>query len=198
MAKTVVASVSISVALDTADEEIYMSVSAAAKSTKAENVGTDKEYVQQSQFKPGDTAYFIVYHHPDVQIDQIVSTYGTVALAQANRVFNQCEDLSFTKDESIKEDSDTYNESSVSNSVSSYVIQWYTNSIPVQLAPDYKTFRSQQFKIALGRVKYTTITDIYQLKLPAQIPDSTLNCPNEDSETPSFPIHVLFVGSKAP
>jgi len=198
MAKTVVASVSISVALDTADEDIYMSVQAAAKSTKAENVGTDLEYTQTSQFKPGDTAYFIVYHHPDVVIDKVVSSYGTVALTQSNRVFTQCEDLAFTKDESIKEDSDTYNEASVSNSVSSYVIQWTTNSIPVQLAPDYKTFRSQQFKIALGRVKYSTITDIYQLKLPAQIPDSTLNCPSEDTETPSFPIHVIFIGSKAP
>lgn len=196
MANKVVASVGITVALSTEATEkgLYMSVQAAKQSENADDIGTDSEFTNTSQFNAGDTAYFIVYHHPDVVIDQIVSSYGTLQLHQANRAFTQCDVLSFTTIEDLKESDTKYNEAAVSQSVGgSYSVQWYTSSIPVQLALDKKTFRSQTFNLAIGNFKYSTITDIYKLSLPAQIPASTLNCPNSDTDT--FPIQIIFIGS---
>jgi len=194
MAKTVVASVGITVALDTQDVDkgLYMNVQAAKQSENADDIGTDSEFSQTSQFAPGDTAYFLVYHHPDVVMDAIYSSYGTPILHESDRTMTECDTLSFTTVEDLKESDTKYNEASVSNAVASYQTHWYTTSIPIQLATDKKTFRSQVFQVAIAKIKYTTKIDIYRLTLPGQLPTTALDCPSEESET--FPIQIIFIG----
>ncbi len=150
------------------------------------------KYVGNSSFKPGDTAYFALYKPSEVSISQVISTWGSVVPA-GSYTSTEIEVLSFTELnlDADTEDKEVYNEASVNKPIDSYDFHWYTSAINVQLLDNKKTFRSQEFQIAIAKCQFKTTATMYSLQLPAVIPADPFLKAGEQAE---YPIQVVFVG----
>lgn len=152
-----------------------------------------EKYVSGSSFLPGDTAYFALYKPAEVSITQVITTYGSVVPA-GTYTSNQVEMLEFTElnlDADTEDAKEVYNEAGVGKPIDSYDLHWFTPTINIQLLENKKTFRSQEFQIAIAKCQYVTTATMYSLQLPAVIPPDPFLKAGEQAE---YPIQVVFVG----
>lgn len=180
----VVASVNITVQKTTEDIDAQYEVSAEVYAKKE-----DGTYESQSQFEPGETAYIGLFKlHNVVTVSESVASAGTLSSAGTANFENR-EDLVFTTLASTKSKDAKYNEASISKPATSYNLHWYTSAINLVLLDDKKTFRSQQFNIAVASCLYNSEAQMYELQIPAQFPSNPHLKPDEQS----YPIAVIFV-----
>ena len=128
-----------------------------------------------TQFQPGDIAWFLVYQSQNVVIDYVKASAGTV-VAGSQQNFSRTEDFNF-------EDGD-----SVSLPVPSYGITsvlWIGNSLGnLTLGGDGMSMKADSKGVAIARVTYMVTPDSFGIVAPATVAGLV-----------DFPILVLVKGS---
>lgn len=128
-----------------------------------------------TQFQPGDTAWFLIYKSQNVDIDYIKASAGTV-VSGGQQNFSRTEDLSF-------EDTDSASLPVPSDGITS--VLWIGNSLGnLTLSGDGMSIRADSKGVAIARVTYMVSPESFGIVAPTAVAGLV-----------DFPILVLVKGS---
>lgn len=121
----------------------------------------------KTSFAPGDTAYFLIFKSQGVDVQQILSSAGSISRRSRSLYVTRTEDVFFN---------DT-NEGSLgvpSTGIDSIV--WLGNSLGlVTLQSDQMTLKSTQKGIAIARITYSTSPESYGIQSPKSVGNGIIN-----------------------
>lgn len=114
----------------------------------------------RSSFLPGETAYFLIFRTPNIRIDHIIPSAGSVRGANAGEV-RKTEDISF-------DDAATSSLSVPASSIQS--VTWLGNSLGgLTLQGDRTTVKAISSGVAVARVTYVASPDAYGIVSPTHV-----------------------------
>jgi hypothetical protein len=131
----------------------------------------------QTGFSPGQPAYILAYRTPNVVITSVVASAGTVT-PQGTVAVTVAEELSF-------DDSRTATLQKPVAGAALASVEWFGTSLgALELQDDKVTVQAADKGVAVCRVTYVAVPDVYKLQSPASINGQT-----------DFPILVLIQGT---
>ncbi len=114
----------------------------------------------RNSFLPGETAFFLIFRTPNIRIDRIIPSAGSVINAHAGQV-RRTEDISF-------DDAATSSLSVPASSIQS--VTWLGNSLGgLALQGDRTTVKATNSGVAVARVTYATTPDAYGIVSPPHV-----------------------------
>lgn len=128
-----------------------------------------------TQFQPGDTAWFLVYKSQNVNVDYVKASAGTVVNSGPQN-FSRTEDLHF-------EDGDSASLPVPSSGITS--VLWIGNSLGnLTLSGDEMSIKADSKGVAIARVTYMVTPESFGIVAPTTVAGLV-----------DFPILVLVKGS---
>jgi hypothetical protein len=164
-APTVVATANIQFS-DDSSKNLHASIEVVKKTTNP-----DKLYVSNSKFKPGETAYLLVYLSPGCSIKKVYKSMKTAAVVESGKYSPTEPKKEFLKFTVLPDDFEkSDNEASLSlPAVGGYTYFFMGDDLgSLTLLDDGKTFRAETKGIGIASFEYTPEALVYKVEVPLQ------------------------------
>lgn len=157
--KVIVANISVSIKGGTSESSL------SAETNDCVNGG-------KTEFTKGDTFKFLVFKSADVTVSFKFSTYGTVSGPVGQLAVPQTEVIQFTDyEKEKKQDKGTATLGKPADAVESITWLGQHTADGLTIKDDNVTVVVSKLGFGVAQVKYTSNADIYQLNIPANLPD---------------------------
>lgn len=130
-----------------------------------------------TSFVPGDTAYLLMYRSSNVQIDEVVSSAGSLVDNRQKVILNRTEYLTFAKTNEA-----SLQKPAITGSISA---KWLGNDLGTIQVTEQLNVRSADVGVGVLKVEYQTEAEVYRLSSPTLL--------NGETE---FTILCFFAGSE--